>query len=172
MKAAVTKNGMALKFASEELRADPEIVAAAVAENGRALEFSSEKTKDDREVVLAAFRSPGISLTTATELLDWREKRDLTDEFLADREFVAAVVAKEGRVLEQVSTELQADPARSWPPQSPTEARRSSSPQKSSGPTLSCKCSPPRMATETAGRRRDRVFSQVNTFILFLYLNW
>jgi hypothetical protein len=52
--AAVAQYGLALFFASDELRGDREVVMAAVAQNGRALEHASDEFRGDREVVMAA----------------------------------------------------------------------------------------------------------------------
>ena len=43
MLAAVKQNGMALQFASTELRADKDFVLAAVKQDGRALRYSSKE---------------------------------------------------------------------------------------------------------------------------------
>ena len=56
MLAAVTRNGGALKYASENLKRDRSIVFAAVTQDGRALQYASEDLKRDRDVVLAAQR--------------------------------------------------------------------------------------------------------------------
>ena len=57
--AAVWQDGMALRYASEELQADREIVLAAVQQDGRALCFASEELQADHEIVLAAVRQDG-----------------------------------------------------------------------------------------------------------------
>ena len=54
--AAVKKDGLALRRASPELRADREIVLAAVAQNGWALEYASTELQADHEIVLAAVK--------------------------------------------------------------------------------------------------------------------
>jgi hypothetical protein len=51
---AVEREGAALRYASEELRNDWDVVLAAVKESGRALSYSSRELRNDREVVLAA----------------------------------------------------------------------------------------------------------------------
>ena len=45
--AAINKNGLALEFASDKLKADKEIVIA-ISNNGAALEYASEELKDDK----------------------------------------------------------------------------------------------------------------------------
>ena len=52
--AAVKADGLALEFASEELRADGGVVLAAVKTDGLALQFASEALQTDRAVVLTA----------------------------------------------------------------------------------------------------------------------
>ena len=52
--AAVTQNGLALRYASEELKNNREIVLAAVTQNGWALIDASEELKGERDIVLAA----------------------------------------------------------------------------------------------------------------------
>ena len=54
--AAVRADGMALKRASPELRADREVVLAAVRQDVRALSHASPELQADRDVVLAAVR--------------------------------------------------------------------------------------------------------------------
>jgi hypothetical protein len=57
---AVKRDGYALKFASEELRNDKEVVIAAVGykgtflRHGRALKYASEELRNDIDVVRAA----------------------------------------------------------------------------------------------------------------------
>ena len=54
VRAAVTQNGHALQYASNELRGDREIVLAAVTQNGYALQDASRDAQNDREIVTAA----------------------------------------------------------------------------------------------------------------------
>ena len=57
----------ALKYASEALRADREVVMALVKQFGCALEYASEALKADREVVMAAVKDIGYALRWASE---------------------------------------------------------------------------------------------------------
>ena len=66
--AAVWQDGMALRYASEELQADREIVLAAVQQDGRALCFASEELQADHEIVLAAVRQDGAPDYASAEL--------------------------------------------------------------------------------------------------------
>jgi len=52
--AAVQQNGLALEFASQELKNNRDIVLAAVQQNGRALGFASEDLQNNYNVILAA----------------------------------------------------------------------------------------------------------------------
>ena len=61
------QRGSALCYASDELRADREVVLAAVSENGGALEYASAEFKYDREVVLVAVSQ----LETNPENIQW-----------------------------------------------------------------------------------------------------
>merc|ERR1711990_1336088 len=57
------QNGMALQYASENLRGDYEVVLAAVKQNGRALWQSPEVLRGDQEVVRAACSACENALT-------------------------------------------------------------------------------------------------------------
>jgi len=48
----VSKDGSALQYAAENMKADREIVLAAVSEDGSALNFAVEDLKADREIAL------------------------------------------------------------------------------------------------------------------------
>jgi hypothetical protein len=50
----VQQDGLALEYASAELRGDREIVLAAVQQDGWALYFASTELRGDREIVLAS----------------------------------------------------------------------------------------------------------------------
>jgi hypothetical protein len=78
VKAAVKQNGRLLKLASDELRADCNIVFAAVCQTGSALEFASNDLRADREIVLVAVRQASSGLEFAS------------DKLRADREIVLA----------------------------------------------------------------------------------
>jgi lambda repressor-like predicted transcriptional regulator len=95
--AAVEQNGNALEHASEELKADKEIVMAAVKENGYVLRDASEELKADKEIVMAAVEQNGDAFDYASEALK------------ADKEIVLAAVKVNGNALEHASEELKAD---------------------------------------------------------------
>jgi len=95
--AAVAQNGHALDYASEELKADMEVVLAAIAQNGCALDYASKELKGDKEFVLAAVAQNGCALAYASK------------ELKADKEVVLAAVAQNGYALMYASKELKGD---------------------------------------------------------------
>ena len=62
----MNKNGLALKFASYELKDDEEIVKLAVAQNGLALRFASYDLRADEEIVKLAVNKNGLALRFAS----------------------------------------------------------------------------------------------------------
>jgi len=95
--AAVKKDGWALTYASEELRTDREFVLAAVKHVGSALNYASKELRADRNVVLAAVKQSGWALKFASE------------DLRADREVVLAAVKQDGLALKFASKELRND---------------------------------------------------------------
>ncbi|EGB02923.1 expressed protein, partial [Aureococcus anophagefferens] len=63
---AVKRDGLALARASEDLRADADVVAAAVAQNGLALAHASEALRATKDVVLAAVKRDGMAIHAAS----------------------------------------------------------------------------------------------------------
>ena len=55
--AAVSNNGLALKYADDTLKADREVVLAAVSNDGWALQYADDALKAEREVILAAIQN-------------------------------------------------------------------------------------------------------------------
>lgn len=53
---AVSKDGNALKYASDSLRSDKEVVIKAVSKDGYALEYASDSLRSDKEVVIKAIQ--------------------------------------------------------------------------------------------------------------------
>ena len=91
------QDGFDLEFASEELRAERQVVLAAVKQFGNALEYASKELRADREIVLAAVKRNGWALRFASK------------ELRADRQFVLAAVKAGGDALQFASVELRAD---------------------------------------------------------------
>ena len=65
----VRQDGRALDDASEELKADREVVMEAVKQDGCALEYASEELKADKQVVIEAVKRNGYALVYASEEL-------------------------------------------------------------------------------------------------------
>jgi len=99
---AVTQAGYALQWASDELRADREVVMVAMTQAGYALQWASDELRADREVVMAAVAQNGAALLFASA------------ELRADREVVMAAVAQNGDALRLASAKLRTDPFFVW----------------------------------------------------------
>ncbi len=95
----IRKDPSSLRYASEELRADREIVLAAVSQDGQgsALEYACKESKSDREIVLAAVSQDGLALEFACK------------EFKSDREIVLRAVKTLGAALEFACKEFKSD---------------------------------------------------------------
>jgi hypothetical protein len=92
---AVKKNGLALQFASTDLRNKREIVLEAVKNNGVALEYASTDLRNKREIVLEAVKNNGLALEYASKDLQ------------KDREIVLEAVKNNGYALECASKDLK-----------------------------------------------------------------
>ena len=79
---AVSKDEYALKFATEELRGDREVVMKAVSQDGYALRHATEELRGDREVVMKAVSQDGYALEYATEEL--RGDQEIMEAALAN----------------------------------------------------------------------------------------
>ena len=71
----MAQEGYALRFASDELKADRQVVLAAVAQHGLALQHASSALRNDREVVLAAVLQHGEALVHASAELQVTMRR-------------------------------------------------------------------------------------------------
>lgn len=67
--AAVSENGLALRYSPEPLKRDRDIVSAALQENGLALRDVPELLRDDEYVVLEAVQKNGLALRYASARL-------------------------------------------------------------------------------------------------------
>ena len=65
----LSKDGLALEHATEELKGDREIVVEAVSQDGNALQFATEELKGDRETVMRAVCQDGFALRYAPQEL-------------------------------------------------------------------------------------------------------
>lgn len=57
----VNKNGLSLKYASEKLRNDREVVSKSIERNGKSLKYASSCLQNDKEFLIKAL-SNGLSL--------------------------------------------------------------------------------------------------------------
>jgi hypothetical protein len=90
-----------LKYATQELQGDREVVLAAVSQYGKALYYASEELKEDREVVIAAVTQNGSALQWASDKLKEQKK--------AHKKVVLAAVTQNGDSLRYATQELQGD---------------------------------------------------------------
>jgi hypothetical protein len=65
--AVVQQNGMALRYASPQMKNNEEVVMAAVQQNGMALMYASIEMKNNMDVVMAAVQQNGHALVYAPE---------------------------------------------------------------------------------------------------------
>ena len=66
---AVKQDGLALRYASEQLKNDREFVMEEVKQNWWALYYASKQLKNDREIVMEAVKQNGLALRGASEQL-------------------------------------------------------------------------------------------------------
>ena len=90
----VKKDGLALEWAADSLRADREVVLAAVRKGAFALEFAANSLKRDRSFILEAVSTNGYALACAPK-------------FQGDRQIVETAVREDGSALEYASDELR-----------------------------------------------------------------
>ena len=88
---ALASNGQALRFASDELRADRDLVRVAVAQCDHALKHASDELRADPDVVRAALAQDSSALRYASA------------ELRADQDVVLAAVVRHGSALEYAS---------------------------------------------------------------------
>ena len=121
---AVKQNGWPLKYASDALKNDKEVVLAAVKQNGRALGYASNALKEDKDVVLEAVKQNGRALGYAH--YDLKNDRGVVlaavtqsgralgyahYDLKKDRGFVLAAVTQSGRALKYAHYDLKNDKA-------------------------------------------------------------
>lgn len=94
---AVARQGDALQWLPDDLRADREIVLVAVQNRGTAFRFASQELRDDKAVIL-----------TALEQDVWAF-RHVAEDLRRQRDFVLEAVARSGGALRFAAEELRAD---------------------------------------------------------------
>ncbi len=117
---AVSKNGLALEFASDRLRDDYETVMTAVSKNGLALGFASKRLQGNREIALEAVTSNGGAFSFVDEAL--RKDYELVseacgscdvelipEEFLGDAEIAQCLIDNDYNAFAYLSDELRSD---------------------------------------------------------------
>jgi hypothetical protein len=95
--AVVNNFGLALQYASDEVKANPKVVLAAVNNFGLALKYASDKMKANPKIVMAA-----ISYLSSP----WK---DASKALKADRDFVLAALRKNVTVWKYVSETFKND---------------------------------------------------------------
>lgn len=98
--AAIRGDGFALEYASEKLKDNDDVVKTALEYNGRTLKYASERIKSDKNMVLLAVSGGydnGYGLEYASE------------ELKKDKDVVIAAVSSTGGVLEYASENLKRD---------------------------------------------------------------
>jgi hypothetical protein len=65
----INQDAASLKYASEELRGDREVVMAAISKVGLLLNSASKELRNDKELVLVAVKKDGMALYSASEFL-------------------------------------------------------------------------------------------------------
>ena len=98
VKLAVTQSGGALRYASEELKSNPEIVRLAVTQSGGALEYASLELRKNPEIVRLAVTQNGMTLRYAS--LELRK----------NPEIIKLAVTQSGGALRYASEELKSNP--------------------------------------------------------------
>ncbi|KAF0975367.1 hypothetical protein FDP41_005361 [Naegleria fowleri] len=114
--------GFLLKFASEELKNDRDVVCTALKSDYTSLEFASLDLQNDIEIALEETKRNGYALKYVSPQLKKTKDVVLTavnqngyalayasDEMKKDREVVLAAVRKEGRALQYADKKLQKD---------------------------------------------------------------
>ena len=94
---AVRNGGLALQYAHENFKNDPEVVLEAVRQNVDAFKYAHEDLKSDRDFVLAVAREKGAALKYAHE------------RFKKDRDVVLKAVRNHESVLLMIHGTLRTD---------------------------------------------------------------
>ena len=91
----VSKSGMALKYATRNIKCDKDVVLTAVQQDGKALYYASSKLCNDKDVVLAAVKQDGlvIKLKSNGNYIVHFSMRN-------DKDIVFAAVQQDGSALE------------------------------------------------------------------------
>lgn len=97
MKLLVAKQGLALRYASEEIKDDRFIVLAAIRNNQQAFDYASDRLKNDKAFLLALFPyTPAIF-------------HRLNNELKNDKEFVLSAINVNTKIIRCVRDNLKRD---------------------------------------------------------------
>lgn len=88
----------ALKWASQELKADKEMVLISVTLDGMSLQYAAEELKDDLEIVQRAVMHAGRAIQFASQRLR------------SDRELALLAIQQDSRAFDYLEPELKEDP--------------------------------------------------------------
>ena len=119
---AVSKDGHAVQFASDDLKSDRDVAIAAVSKDGHAIRYLSNNMKSDREIAMAAVTSRGYALQDVSDCMK-SDRRVVTtavanhgfalqhasDSMKSDRQVVMTAVANDGRALQHAPDSMKAD---------------------------------------------------------------
>jgi hypothetical protein len=103
--AAVSQNGMALKFVDKDLCQDKDIVIAAVSQNAKALSMAHKSLHQNKDVILAAALKGKLDFSK----LDWLQLHEIPEELWQNKTFVLTAVSQNGQILDFASKELCKD---------------------------------------------------------------
>lgn len=96
--AAVTSDGMELKFVSDDLKNDRDVVVAAIKQNGLALEFASVELRAEPDIVVMAAKQNG-----------WAAFMSLDDNLHFDKKVMLAALKEDeanwGAIKAQIGIE-------------------------------------------------------------------
>ena len=124
---ALTNDGHALQFVSDELKADKEVVLFAFSNGCKNLYYVSDELKADKDVVLAAVSNDGNTLKYASDGLKADKEvvmkaisceglyassyciKYALNEFNPSKELVITIVSKLGDALEHASAKFKSD---------------------------------------------------------------
>merc|ERR1712232_810948 len=90
--------------ASDELRADPDVVLASVLHSGEFLKYASRELRLDRDFILTAVSKPAGGWALADDCLP-----ELPNDILEDRQIVLAAVSTAPWVLQHLPHEMCGD---------------------------------------------------------------
>ena len=101
---AVTRDGLALRWAHSTQRADREIALTAVTQHARAHMFVADALRGDRELVMAALKAPRGSTSEVVHIIQW-----CSEELKQDKEIIFEAAKINPRALMHAHRSVQKD---------------------------------------------------------------